>query len=120
MQVAAMRSKQTMGRPTAAAEQNSEAWLLDWLTASYLPRFNQIGMLRVVRNAGLGAWLCGVDRTLLNSARENAMRHREKMERHGVKALICGYEGYPSGLAQIPDALSVLVVNLLVRATHKN
>ena len=30
------------------------AWLLDWLTASYLPRFNQKGMLRVVRNAGLG------------------------------------------------------------------
>ncbi len=111
-----MRSKQTMGRPTASAEQNSEAWLLDWLTASYLPRFNQKGMLRVVRNVGLGAWLCGVDRTLLNSARENAMRHRERMERHGVRALIFGHEGYPSGLAQIPDAPWVLFVKGRIEA----
>ena len=36
-----------------------EDWLMDWLTASQLPRFNGRGVLRVVREVGLGAWLTG-------------------------------------------------------------
>ena len=38
---------------------DAEGWLLDWLTAAQLPRFNGKGTLRVVREVGLGAWLLG-------------------------------------------------------------
>ena len=43
------------------SEQEAESWLLDWLTAGQLPRFNRRGTLRVVREVGLSAWLSGVE-----------------------------------------------------------
>ena len=55
------------------------AWLLDWLTAAQLPRFNGKGTLRVVREVGLGAWLSGFPPDLLAPARERAFRQREQL-----------------------------------------
>ena len=87
---------------------NGEAWLMDWLTATQLPRFNARGTLRVVREVGLGAWLSGFPRDMLTSARERACAQRERMDREGVVPLLLGRKGYPHLLAQLPDAPWVL------------
>ncbi|MCH1582137.1 MAG: DNA-protecting protein DprA [Flavobacteriales bacterium] len=85
-----------------------EGWLLDWLTAAQLPKFNGKGTLRVVREVGLGAWLSGFSPLLLNPARDRALRQREHMREEGVTPLILGRVGYPHLLAQLPDAPWVL------------
>ena len=85
-----------------------EGWLLDWLTAAQLPKFNGKGTLRVVREVGLGAWLSGFSPLLLKPARDRAVRQREHMREEGVTPLILGRTGYPHLLAQLPDAPWVL------------
>ena len=87
---------------------DAEGWLLDWLTAAQLPRFNGKGTLRVVREVGLGAWLLGFPPDVLAPARERACRQREQLREQGVEPLILGRTGYPHLLAQLPDAPWVL------------
>jgi len=91
-------------------EQAAEDWLLDWLTAAQLPRFNRKGTLRVVRQVGLSAWLAGVERGLLAAARDRACRQMDRMRAEGVRALVRGHMGYPFGLDQVPDAPWILFV----------
>lgn len=85
-------------------------WLMDWMTAMQLPRFNRRGTLRVVREWGLSAWLSGVEPGLLAGARERAMRHMEILQNEGVEAVVRGHPGYPHALDQVPDAPWVLFV----------
>ncbi len=87
-----------------------EDWLLDWLTAVQLPRFNGRGTLRVVREVGLGAWLTGFAPNLLGPARDRACVQRAAMRDAGIVPLVLGREGYPHLLAQLPDAPWVLFV----------
>ena len=61
------------GGPGIEVDPEREQWLLDWLTAAQLPRFNRKGTLRVVRRCGLGAWLAGVEPGLLAAARDRAL-----------------------------------------------
>lgn len=89
---------------------DTEEWLFDWLTAKQLPRFNGRGVLRVVREVGLRAWLAGFSPSMLQPARERALALRDRMGKEGVKALVLGREGYPHLLAQVPDAPWVLFV----------
>ena len=98
---------------------DAEAWLLDWLTAAQLPRFNGKGTLRVVREVGLGAWLSGFSPDLLSPARERAFRQREQLREQGVVPLILGRTGYPHLLAQLPDAPWVLFAKGNVDALSK-
>lgn len=83
---------------------------MDWLTAKQLPRFNGKGVLRVVREVGLGAWLAGFSPSMLAPARDMAVRQRERMREAGIVPLILGREGYPHLLGQLPDAPWVLFV----------
>lgn len=94
------------GRPAPEAEQ----WMLDWLTAGQLPRFNRKGTLRAVRHCGLGAWLAGVEPGLLSAARDRALAQWDAMCRNGIQALVLGHRGYPFGLSQVPDAPWILFV----------
>jgi len=98
---------------------DAEGWLLDWLTATQLPRFNGKGTLRVVREVGLGAWLSGFPPDLLASARDRAFRQREQLREQGVTPLILGRKGYPHLLAQLPDAPWVLFAKGNVDALSK-
>jgi len=81
------------GRFVGTFESDPEYWLLDWLTAGQLPRFNRKGTLRVVQRAGLGAWLAGVEPGLLRAARDRA-------------------------LAQVPDAPWILIVKGPISLLH--
>ena len=85
--------------PGTDRDTEREQWLLDWLTAAQLPRFNRKGMLRVVRRCGLGAWLSGVESGLLSAARERALDQWESMRSQGIRALVMGHRGYPFGLS---------------------
>ena len=87
-----------------------EDWLMDWMTAMQLPRFNRRGTLRVVREWGLSAWLSGVEPGLLAGARERAVRHLDILRNEGVEAVVRGHRGYPHALDQVPDAPWVLFV----------
>ena len=98
---------------------DAEAWLLDWLTAAQLPRFNGKGTLRVVREVGLGAWLSGFSPHLLAPARERAFQQREQLREQRVVPLILGRTGYPHLLAQLPDAPWVLFAKGNVDALSK-
>ena len=89
---------------------DAEDWLLDWLTACQLPRFNGRGVLRVVREVGLSVWLAGCARDMLGPARDRALMQREHMRKEGITPLILGRPGYPHLLAQVPDAPWVLFV----------
>lgn len=89
-------------------EGSEEQWLLDWLTANQLPKFNGKGVLRTVREIGLSAWLSGFAPNMLAPARERALREREAMKEQGVIPLVLGRQGYPHLLAQLPDAPWVL------------
>lgn len=89
---------------------DAEDWLLDWLTAGQLPRFNGRGVLRVVREVGLRAWLSGCAPDMLAPARERALKQRDHMRKAGITPLILGRSGYPHLLAQVPDAPWVLFV----------
>lgn len=91
-------------------EQEADAWLLDWLTAAQLPRFNRKGTLRVVREVGLAAWLAGVERALLSSARDRACRQLDQLRKRGIRAVVRGHVGYPYALDQVPDAPWILFV----------
>ena len=92
------------------SEQEAESWLLDWLTAGQLPRFNRRGTLRVVREVGLSAWLSGVEPGLLSSARDRALEHLDQMRAQGIRALVRGHAGYPRALDEVPDAPWILFV----------
>lgn len=93
---------------TGAVRGDGEGWLMDWLTAVQLPRFNARGTLRVVREVGLGAWLSGFPKEMLVPARERACAQREQMHKEGIVPLLLGRKGYPHLLAQLPDAPWVL------------
>ena len=90
--------------------QEAEDWLLDWLTAAQLPRFNRKGTLRVVREVGLAAWLSGVERGMLSAARDRACRQLDRMKEKGIHVLVRGHAGYPFALDQVPDAPWILFV----------
>ncbi len=97
------------GDPRMGLEEGSdEQWLLDWLTAKQLPKFNGRGALRMVREVGLSAWLSGFAPNMLSPARDRALREREAMKEQGVVPLVLGRRGYPYLLAQLPDAPWVL------------
>ena len=100
------------------SESDPEQWLLDWLTAGQLPRFNRKGTLRVVQRAGLGAWLAGVEPGLLRAARDRALSQWEAMHRNGIKAVVLGHKGYPFGLSQVPDAPWILFVKGSISPLH--
>jgi len=87
-----------------------EEWMLDWLTAAQLPRFNSKGALRIVRKVGLGPWLAGVEGSMLKAAREMALRQWSRMQQEGIRPLVWGHAGYPHALAQLPDAPWILFV----------
>ena len=91
-------------------EGDAEQWLLDWLTAKQLPKFNGRGALRAVREVGLSNWLSGFAPNMLMPARDRACRERDAMAEQGVVALILGRRGYPHLLGQLPDAPWVLFV----------
>ena len=96
--------------PNAPSLDTQRDWLLDWLTAAQLPRFNRKGVLRVVREVGLAPWLAGVEQGMLRSARERALRQQDRMQKEGICALVWGHQGYPHALAQLPDAPWILFV----------
>ena len=106
------------GFPGAHEEPEAEQWLLDWLTAGQLPRFNRKGTLRTVRRCGLGAWLAGVEPGLLRSARDRALAQLESMRRKGIRALVHGHRGYPFGLSEVPDAPWILFVKGPLEVLH--
>lgn len=89
---------------------DEDGWLLDWLTAKQLPKFNGKGVLRVVREMGLGAWLSGFPPAMLAPARDRALSQRERLLEAGIVPLILGRRGYPHLLGQLPDAPWVLFV----------
>lgn len=99
-----------------AKVQDAQAWLLDWLTAAQLPRFNRKGTLRVVQSMGLGAWLMGVDRGMLSSARERALAQLDRLAKENIHALVRGHRGYPYALDQVPDAPWILFVKGSIEA----
>ena len=85
-------------RFVGTSESDPEHWLLDWLTAGQLPRFNRKGTLRVVQRTGLGAWLAGVEPGFLRAARDRALSQWEAMRQNGIQAVVLGHKGYPFGL----------------------
>ena len=105
-------------RFVVSSESDSEHWLLDWLTAEQLPRFNRKGTLRVVQRVGLGSWLAGAEPGLLREARDRALCHLEAMSRNGIRAVVLGHKGYPFGLSQVPDAPWVLFVKGPISVLH--
>lgn len=107
------------GGPGIEGDPEREQWLLDWLTAAQLPRFNRKGTLRVVRRCGLGAWLSGVEPGLLAAARDRALDQWAAMRRQGIQALVMGHRGSPFGLSQVPDAPWILFVKGEVETLHR-